>query len=148
MADPLSIAASIGGAVSAGIRIATGLNAIVDTVKNAPKELSYMAQQIEHLSELLGCTFQVIEENETLYRDRLTLILRDVRWQFKIIQDVVEKCLSGGKARRRLRFLFKAKLVDGLMRKLEALKKTMTLTLQITQLAEREVFVFVFFRSE
>jgi hypothetical protein len=95
MADPLSIAASIGGVVSAGIRIATGLDAIVDTVKNAPKELSYMAQQIEHLSELLGCTFQVIEENETLYRDRLALMLRDVRWQFKIIQDVVEKCLSG-----------------------------------------------------
>lgn len=141
MADPISIAASVAGVVSAGVKIAAGLYTIVDTVKNAPKELHYMAQQIEHLSELFSCTFQLIEERETLYQERLTLMIRDVRWQFKIIQDVVETCLTGGKTRARFRFLFKAKLVGDLLRKLEALKSTMMLTLQITQLAASEVSV-------
>jgi len=124
-----SLATSITGVVSAGVKIATGLYTIVDTAKSAPKELAYMAQQIEHLSDLFGCTFHLIEENETLYQERLTMMLRDVRWQFKIIQQVVENCLCGGQTRKRFRFLFKTKLVGDLLRKLEALKSTMMLTL-------------------
>jgi len=129
--------AGIAGIVSAGLRIAVGLNEIVDTIKNALKELSYVAQQIQHLSELIGCTFQVIESNQHMYQDRLLYLLRDVQWQFKVIQDVVEKCLLGGKTGKQLRLLFIAKLIGDLRRKLEALKTTMTLTLQITQLADR-----------
>jgi hypothetical protein len=81
MADPLSIAASIAGVISAGLKIATELNAIVETVRDAPKELSYVAQQIEHISELLGFTFQLIEDNESLYRPRLVFMLRDMAVQ-------------------------------------------------------------------
>jgi hypothetical protein len=141
MADPLSIAAGIASVVGTGLKIAVQLNTIVDTVRDAPTEMSHVAQQIEHLSDLLGFTFQLMEENEWLYRQRLTFMLRDIRWQFKIIQDVVEKCVSGNKRMKRLRWLFKSRRVGELMRKLEALKSTMMLTLQVAQLAEREVYV-------
>jgi len=53
MADPLSIIASITSISIAGFQLASKLYDIVDTVRGAPKEIAYLAEEMLSLSQLL-----------------------------------------------------------------------------------------------
>lgn len=139
MADPISLAASIGTIVGGAYKLAQALYDIVDTVRNAPQELSLVAQSLHHDATLLGCIIQLIEQHESLFKKRLEEVVRDVNWRFIIVHDLIRKCVKGKGRMLRLRWLIRKRHVLDLMHKLEGLKHTMKTVLSIAQIAEAQM---------
>ncbi|CRK33559.1 hypothetical protein BN1708_006058 [Verticillium longisporum] len=138
MADPLSITASVIGVVTAGFAISSSLYHIVDSFKEAPKEILAFASDIHLTSTMLQSVCELIDLHRSLYKAQLLNVIKDLRWRFKQIQDVIAKCPQPGHKSllSRFKFLFMNQRITGLMKKLEGVKHTMSLTLSIAQLAE------------
>jgi hypothetical protein len=139
MADPLSIAAGLTAVVGAGFTISKGLYDVVSTVKDAPQELFAIASEIHATAMMFDCIGELVDEHQGLYKDQLRHMLSDLRWRFKIIQDVIAKCIKPSRTPSivRLRYLWMNKRISSLMVKLQALKHSMSITLSIAQMAER-----------
>ncbi|KAG7129494.1 hypothetical protein HYQ46_010111 [Verticillium longisporum] len=87
---------------------------------------------------MLQSVCELIDLHRSLYKAHLLNVIKDLRWRFKQIQDVIAKCPQPGHKSllSRFRFLFMNHKITGLMKKLERVKHTMSLTLSIAQLTE------------
>lgn len=140
MADPFSVATSVIALLAAGYSISSGLSEIADTWRDAPQELSYVQMSMQHMTNCLSAVMSLIDNHSHLYTKGIESMLSDIAWQFKLLQDVVGKCLRGKKRKwmLKLQWLFKKKRIDGFMSKLEALKSSALLILQVAQLAKEQ----------
>lgn len=140
MADPFSLAASIIALLTAGYSITNKLSAIAETWKDAPHELLNSKLSMQHITNCLSAAMSLIETHSHLYTDAIESMLSDIAWQFKLLQDVISKCIKGKKWNwtRKLRWLFNKKRIDGFISKLEALKSSTILILQVAQLAQEQ----------
>ena len=133
--DPVSVSASILTIVSAGLVVARGLDSLRTLVSDGKSQLKSLAVEIKDLSELLGCSLSLIEENRSLFKDQLTHLLRDICWRFKIIQEDLGHYTRGSRRRQRFMALFRSRKLNVFKDKLDALKSMLSLALQVAQLA-------------
>jgi hypothetical protein len=138
MADPLSIIASIAGIATAGFQLASKLFEIVDAVRSAPQEIAYIAEDMFSLSQLLTQLSNSFEQCRGLYKPQLINITRDLLWRFQIAQDAMHTLIKGCDGFRRLLFVFKSQKIRGVMLKIEGLKGTLSLAMQILTIASTE----------
>jgi hypothetical protein len=156
MADPLSIAASIIGIAAAGIKLSSTLYTYTETVINADKsvkdiarDLSITSSVITELGKLLGGGDDDDDENKVpLASDSALETTREAvngcDEVFKDIQKELDKCLDldyegKGKARmRRLIWPLVEPKLNTLQTRLERLKNTLVLMLNIMSYAKRE----------
>lgn len=139
MADPLSIAASLTAVVGAGFAVSRGLYEVLSMYKDAPMELYTVAAEIHSMSVMFDCIGEVVAAHEGLFKEQLGHMLRDLRCRFRIIQDVIAKCVKPSRvpAAVRLRYLFVGRRVAGLVLKLQGLKHSLSITMSIVQVAEK-----------
>ncbi|KAH8179352.1 hypothetical protein LIA77_00871 [Sarocladium implicatum] len=140
MADPFSLAAGIVALLATANRIVNGLSKLAETWEDAPQDFLSIRMSMEHMIYCLGTAMSLIEEHSSLYTNEIKSMLSDIAWQFKLLQDVVDKCLRGNikKWITRLQWLFQKQRIKGFMTKLEALKSSVSLVLQVAQLAKEQ----------
>lgn len=141
MAEPFSLAAI--GVAATAYKVSKGLLELIADLKDVPSELNGIAEQIKHNAVLLECAVKLIQGHEDLFKDELRNLIRDVSALFANISDLFAKILPKSRHRKRDKFkmrilvLWSSKKIWELMAKLEALRGTTTLILNVAQLAEQ-----------
>jgi len=147
MADPISVAASILGVASAGIKLSSALYCYTETVINADKnireiarDLSITSSVVTELGMLLGQDDQSQFHSEALVTARDAV--RSCEEVFKEIQRELDKSLdfdSKGKTPmthlRRLKWPLVQPKLNVLQLRLERLKNTLVLVLNVVSYA-------------
>ncbi|KAJ8110392.1 hypothetical protein OPT61_g6761 [Boeremia exigua] len=114
MADPLSIIAGIVGVAVASAQLANKVHDFTDKVKNAPSQMHDIASEMSHLSGIIKLLATVLEEGSGAYKPQNSGTFG--------IRTRVKWVLSSGKV---------AELLD----RIEALKSSLSILLNTTQLA-------------
>ncbi|CAN9150978.1 unnamed protein product [Alternaria alternata] len=139
MADPLSIIASALTVGASAAQLSLALFSVVQTLKNAPREIAEIAEEISLLAESLQTLADIIRAHQTLckpalFRNTQTIILRckQVDAEIKKLIDTPQK-LAG------LKWLINKPKAKGLLKKVEGIKTALILELNIVRLAREEV---------
>ncbi|KAI1334561.1 hypothetical protein F5Y15DRAFT_288733 [Xylariaceae sp. FL0016] len=139
MAEPISLIASVVSVAEASFQIAKSLSAIVEAYRNAPQELAYFAYSVKHTGVLLGCVAEIIKnDDDGIFKPRLSEVIRDIQWRYISINDALEKCVKGSRKIQKLLWLFRQRKVESLLQKLEGAKQSLSLVLEIVSLAKAQ----------
>lgn len=140
--DPLSLTASVIGVASAALAVSKKLYELAQKVRHGHVELSRLAESIRNNAILLKCAVELIEQHESLFKDELKDVVRDINGQFHNITRLFEKLLPHKLSRKRERLRAKAQVwwssskIQELTVQLFALGNTLSLILDIAHLAE------------
>jgi hypothetical protein len=136
MADPLSITASIAGVATAGVTISMGLYDLAHKIKNAPKEVSVLAQELSFLSSLLRSMRRMIRDHAHLCKKRLITDTKDILKNIRgVYSDIKKLAMDSSSSFYRLKLLFKSSKTKAIMAKVEGFKSTVNLIQNTLQLA-------------
>jgi hypothetical protein len=150
MADPLSVAASILGVASAGIKLSSTLYLYTESVINADKnireiarDLSITSSVVTELGTLLGQGHQTVLNSEVLLTAQDAVCSCDE--VFREIQRELDKSLDLGRngkstsmSLKRLKWPLVQPRLNILQVRLERLKNTLVLVLGVMSYARRD----------
>lgn len=142
MADPFSLAASVIGVAATAFTVSRKLHELVQGCRDAPQDFKIIAEQIRHNAIFLKCTVKLTEEHGDLFKDELKAVVKEVNGQFANISELFGRLLPKSTHRKRdkmkMRFwvLWSRKKTDELVVQLEGLRNTLSLILNLAQLAE------------
>lgn len=140
--DPLSLTASVIGVASAALAVSKKLYELAENIRNGHSELLRLAESIRNNATLLRCTVDLIEQHESLFKDQLKDVVRDINGQFDNITRLFQKLLPHKLARRRDKLRaraqgwWKSSKIQELTAQLFALGNTLSLILDVAHLAE------------
>lgn len=134
------MAATLIAVIEAGFKVSRGLHQVISMWKEAPQELYIISAEIYSMAVMFDCVGDLVDDHQSLYKEDLTIMLTDLRCRFKIIQDVIAKCIKPSRRVRafdRLRYLVYGRRIAGLVLKLQALKHSLSITISIAQMAQK-----------
>lgn len=137
--------ASVFGVASAALTVSKKLYELSQKVRHGHHELLRLSESIRRNSVLLRCAVELIEQHESLYKDELKNLVRDINGQFDNITRLFNKILPHKLSRKRERFRAKAlawwssSKIEELTQQLYALGNTLSLILDIAHLAEMKL---------
>jgi hypothetical protein len=137
MADPLSVVAGVTGVSVACAQIAHSVHTLCDKFRNAPRDVREIGRNMLDLSGILDSLGEILQRGKGSYKPRL---LRDTNAITKRLNRVikqVDKLINRRPSfRGRMTWaLFDHTKTEELLRKIEALKSTLTMVLAVVQLA-------------
>jgi hypothetical protein len=138
--DPLSIAASITGILTAAAQVVS----ILSQIRDAPAAISSIVTEIQHIEIVFRALQRLIDRAALVTRQRaamipledVTVILTQTVLVFSELETVVNPLSLGGKQsvlRRRLGFSRKETGINRLVNQLQRHKTSLSLLLQIIQ---------------
>jgi DNA repair ATPase RecN len=139
MADPLSIVASAITVAATAANISKGLFTIAETLKNAPREIADIAEDISIQSQSLVTLAEVIEAHKSLCKPDLYKQIDVILRRFKQVEEELKKLTCSRKKLERLQWFFRKPKAKALLCKIEVIKNSLILELNIVRLAADEV---------
>jgi hypothetical protein len=137
--EPVSLVASIVTIVVTAFQTASALSDAVNTVRDAPQEISSCATEISCLAITLQSLGDVMNSNPTLYKQDLVRVVSTCVGQFELQQRKVKDIVKGCERRRgRLRWALKKGRVKTILLELQGLKSTLNMTLHTLTLAREQ----------
>ena len=137
----VGILANVAAVATAGIQISQSLYKISKRLINAPKEISDVAWEIAHLSDMVEILGDVLKSAKKLLKPELLQNAKEILTRFEKIQkDIKDIVQRGAHGFDRLRLAFGWTTLPRLMGKLNALKTSLSLvinTLQFSIVAKR-----------
>ncbi|KAK3376114.1 hypothetical protein B0T24DRAFT_215637 [Lasiosphaeria ovina] len=137
--DPLSVLSGIAGVAAAGAALSSALFEIIESVRDAPKDMVTIARSIMDLSLVLSEMRQVLKRGRRLYRDRLLRGILSTMRRIDGVHDEIHDLIAGDRRMARVLWAFRRKSkTAALLTQIESLKSTLqlmatTLTLAIKQ---------------
>ncbi|KAF2741440.1 hypothetical protein EJ04DRAFT_571530 [Polyplosphaeria fusca] len=139
MADPVSIIASAITVAATAANLSKALFTIAETLKNAPRELAEIANDISILSQSLVSLTETIEAHKALCKPDLYNHIDTILWRFKQVDEDLKKLTCSRRKLERLSWFFKRPKAKDLLSKVESIKLSLILELNIVRLAADEV---------
>ena len=141
--DPLSVAASVAGVAAMGMQLSQSIYALITTFYETEREMSDIANDLSLLAMVLSELEGVLRQDSRVYRRRMV----------KVVNEILENCQgifhgiseyvppaprpmrSSKRFQRRIRFYFQRHRVRPLQARLESLKSTLNVVLNVVHLA-------------
>lgn len=139
MAEPVSLFAS---AITIGIsaaQLSLALFSVAQTLKNAPREIAEIAEEISWLSGTFQQLPDIIRPYQSLCKPALFGILRESLQRYNQLEAQLKLLVDTPQKLARLRWCMKKSQAKSLLKKVESIKSALTLQLQIFQLAREEL---------
>jgi hypothetical protein len=137
--------AEIVGIIGSAIAVANSAGAlsralfdIVETIKNARKEIAEIAQQLHILSGTLHTLWDIMRTQPSLCRPVLFHNTEVILNQYRQVEKELRNLIDGPKNIARLTWYIVKPKVKALLKKVEAIKASLTLELIVVQLAREE----------
>lgn len=134
MADPLSIIASAITVGATAAQLSLALFNITQTVRNAPEEISEIAQEISTLSASLVVLGEVLHWHQGICKPELLEQIRSTLSRFHPVEEQLNRLTKGTKLKS-LKWFFRGPKAKGLLKKVESVKSALNLILNIIRLA-------------
>ncbi|KAK0713681.1 hypothetical protein B0T26DRAFT_677987 [Lasiosphaeria miniovina] len=137
--DPLSVLSGIAGVAAAGAALSSALFEIIESARDAPKDMATIARSIMDLSLVLSEMRRVLKRGRWLYRDRLLRGILSTMRRIDGVHDEIHGLIAGDRRMARVLWAFRRKSkTAALLTQIESLKSTLqlmatTLTLAIKQ---------------
>ncbi|KAF2733132.1 hypothetical protein EJ04DRAFT_469014 [Polyplosphaeria fusca] len=139
MADPLSIVASAITVAATAASISKALFTIAETLKNAPREIADIAEDISIQSQSLVTLAELIEAHKTLCKPDFFHQVNNILRRFKLVEEELKKLTCNEKRLKALRWFFRKPKAKALLNKIEAIKSSLILELNIIRIAADEL---------
>ena len=136
MAEIIGIIGTAITVANSAATLSCALFDFVETIKNARKEIAYIAQQLSLLSGSLLLLTEVVESQQSLCSPKLFQNTAAVLKQYGQVEIEIRKLLERP---RTLTWFVKKVKVKPLLQEIEAIKTLLSLQLSIIQLARTEV---------
>ena len=137
--DPVSIAASIVGLITAASKVSEALIVFIEVVRNAPKlardvlgEVSDISASLLQLQRFLSDTGVISRSHEELLKvDQIRIVLSNCMLVFAQMEELVEPLRSYDPYRpaRRIQWTLKGRKIQRLLGRLKSSEKSLTLML-------------------
>ena len=136
MADPLSIIASIAGVGVASAQLANKVYDFTDKYRNAPAQMQDVASEMSHLSSIFSLLATVLSHGQGLYKPQVLQDAASIIGRVNKIQDEIKKLMKRNSGvRARIKWVMSFGKVSELLDRIEALKSSLSILLDTTQLA-------------
>lgn len=136
MADPLSIIGSIVGIAVASAQLANKVHDFADKYRNAPAQMHDVAAEMSQLSSIFDLLANVLKEGSGTYKPQVLSDANDMLNRVQKIQEEIMKLMkSNSGIRARMKWVLSAGKVGELLDRIEALKSSLSILLDTTQLA-------------
>jgi hypothetical protein len=139
MAEIIGIIGSSIAIANAAATLSRVLFDITETLKNARSEIADIAQTLSLLSGTLHFLADVLNTQQHLCKPTLFQNTRDIIGQYKQVDVELRKLIENPNQLARLTWHIKKAKVKSLLQRLEAIKTSLTLVLNVIQLAREEV---------
>jgi hypothetical protein len=152
MAELLGLVASAITLGEAAAQLSLALFKVAQAVKNAPLEIAEIAGEISSLSESLMVLADIVESHRGLCRPQLLNHANSVIKRFEVIREDLDALTRNGRRSHRLTWFFRGPKAKGLLKKVDGIKLSLNLLLNMIHLAREQrtpasVWVFFFSRS-
>lgn len=132
----VGILANVAAVSNAGIQISQSLYEISKRLINAPKEIAEVALEVAHLSEMVKILGDVLKSAEKLVKPELLQNAKEILTRFENIQkDIKDIVQRGARGFHRLKLAFGWTTLSQLVGKLNALKSSLSLVINVLQLS-------------
>ncbi|KAF1838994.1 hypothetical protein BDW02DRAFT_644118 [Decorospora gaudefroyi] len=132
--DPLSIITGIAGIAAASAQLGVSVHAFSDKFKNAPVQMREIASNMTLLSSILQTLSTILEQGKGVYKPQVLTDTGSIMQRMKKIQDEVRKIVSSRGLRARVKWALSCGAVTELLDKIEALKSSLNLVINMIQL--------------
>jgi hypothetical protein len=139
MAEVLGIIGSTIAIANSAATLSRALFDVVESIKNARKEIAFIASQLSFLSGSLHTLADVINSQQDVYKPALYANTNSILRQYRLVDGELRKLIDTPRTLARLTWCVKKTKVKSLLREIEAIKTLLTLELNIIQLAREEL---------
>ena len=141
--DPLSVAASVAGVAAMGVQLSQSIYALITTFYETEREMSTIANDLSLLAMVLSELEGVLRQDSRVYRRRMVKVVNEILENCEgIFQGISEyipvappDTRSSKRFQRRIRFYFQRHRVRPLQARLESMKSTLNVVLNVVHLA-------------
>ncbi|KAF2681385.1 hypothetical protein K458DRAFT_489483 [Lentithecium fluviatile CBS 122367] len=140
MAELVASALTIGEAAA---QLSLALFKVARAVKNAPKEIAEIAGEISDLSASLMVLADILDRNRLFYKPALLEHVSSILHRFGDIREDLDKLThSRGRGKlKRLKWFFDGPKAKGLLKKVDGIKASLNLVLNIIHLAREQTAI-------
>lgn len=140
MADPFSVVASALTVGTAAAQLSLALFSVAHTVKFAKEEISDIAEEISTLSGSLLVLGDLLEWHQKLCKAELFTQVHSIFARYQHVEAELRKLIEPRKSfKRRLKWFFDAPKAKALLQRIETIKNSLNLVLNIIRLSVEEV---------
>ncbi|KAG9189626.1 hypothetical protein G6011_06494 [Alternaria panax] len=139
MADPLSIIASAITVGASAAQLSLALFSVVQTLRNAPREIAEIAEEISLLAESLQTLADIIRAHQNLCKPALFKNTDAIILRCKQVDAEIKKLIDTPQKLAGLKWLINKPKAKGLLKKVEGIKTALILELNIVRLAREEI---------
>ena len=141
--DPLSVAASVAGIATMGVQLSQSIYALITTFYETEREMSNIANDLSLLAMVLSELEGVLRQNSRVYRRRMVKVVYEILENCKGIFQGISEYIPvvppdvrlTKRFQKRIRFFFQRHRVKPLQARLESLKSTLNVMLQVVHYA-------------
>lgn len=123
----------------ASAQLANKVHDFTDKVKNAPTQMHDIASEMSHLSSIFNLLATVLEEGSGAYKPQVLTDAESILRRVKKIQEEIRRLMKKNSGtygiRTRLKWVLSSGKVAELLDRIEALKSSLSILLDTTQLA-------------
>ena len=141
--DPLSVAASVAGVAAMGAQLSQSIYALVTTLDETEREMSTIANDLSLLAMVLSDLEGVLRQDSRVYRPRMVIVVNEILENCQDIFQGISEYIpivpqdlgSSKRFQSRIRFYFQRHRVRPLHARLETMKSTLHVVLNVVHLA-------------
>lgn len=138
MAEIAGLVASALTVGEAAAQLSLALFKVARAVKNAPNEIADIAEEMTGLSASLMVLADILDRHRLLCRQRLLDHADSILQRFGRIREDLDKLTRSGSKLRRLKWFFDGPKAKGLLKKVDGIKTSLNLLLNIIHLAREQ----------
>jgi NAD-specific glutamate dehydrogenase len=135
MAELVGILASAATIAELGAQSSLALFKVISTIKNAREEISQIAAEMSDLSGTVVMLQHLLESYRHVYTTTLLDRVRSILQRFDQVDKDLKKLTGKKKKLKSLRWFFEGPKAKGLLRKVEGIKSSLSLVINIILLA-------------
>ena len=135
MAELVGILASAATIAELGAQSSLALFNVVGTIKNAREEIAQIAAEMSDLSGTVMMLQHLLNYNHQIYTTTLLDRVRSILDRFHQVDKDLKKLTGKRKKLNSLRWFFEGPKAKGLLRKVEGIKSSLSLVIDIILLA-------------
>ena len=138
MAEIVGLVASALTVGEAAAQLALALFKVTRAVKNAPKEMEEIAEEITGLSASLMVLADILDSHRALCKQKLLDHAGSILQRFGGIRADLDNLTRGRGKLKRLKWFFNGPKAKGLLKKVDGIKTSLNLLLNLIHLAREQ----------
>lgn len=129
--DPVSILGTVTGVASAAAELSISLYGLASQIKHAPQEMIAIAEEMQSFSGILTTLQNHLSDHEYLFKPKVFEDTRSIVLRLKVEQEGIERLTGSKKTASRLRWVYKKSEIAGRLYRIQALKSSLNVVLQV-----------------